>query len=147
MKTSTKNQILFKKLTENAILPSRSEPDSAGLDLYAAETCVIKPLSRVLVKTGIAWSASKGLYGKIEGRSGRALKQGLSVLGGVIDNSYRADIGCILFNTDMYADIKINAGDRIAQLIIQEYVDSEVIEVSELPNSFRNELGFGSSGG
>jgi dUTP diphosphatase len=138
--------ILFKKLSDKAEIPQRAEEDSAGLDLVAAEDMVIEPSSRKLVKTDLAWAAPKGYYGRIAPRSGLAYKKGLDVLAGVIDSSYRGNIGVVLFNTDLYNPIYIKAGDKIAQFIVEKYYDFPIIEVGNLPDSLRNEGGFGSTG-
>jgi deoxyuridine 5'-triphosphate nucleotidohydrolase len=138
--------VQFKKLSPDAIIPTRSEPDAAGLDLYASEALEVPPLSTRLVKTNIAWFVPKGYYGRIAGRSGLAYKKSVDVFGGVIDSSYSGDIGVILFNGLNSETIRLEKGDRIAQLIIEKYYPLAIIEVTDLPKSIRGELGFGSSG-
>ena len=41
---------------------------------------------------------------------------------------------------------RFHPGDRIAQLVIQRYVEAKFIEAQTLPGSDRAERGFGSTG-
>ena len=85
-------------------------------------------------------------YGKIEGRSGRAVRNGIIIGGGVIDSDYTGEIKVILINTGNQPFV-INKGDRIAQLIIQQHMLNPQFEkVESLPNTERGENGFGSTG-
>jgi dUTP pyrophosphatase len=92
----------------------------------------------------------EGYYGRIAPRSGLALKQGIDVLGGVIDASYRGEIGVILVNTTAKGDelqiTHIKKGDKIAQLIIEKCHQVEWEEVKELAETDRGAGGFGSTG-
>lgn len=137
--------ILICKLDKSAIVPTKADPLAAGFDLFALNGCDIPPLYRCLVKTGISWSAPAGYYGLICGRSGLAYKKGLGVLGGVIDSNYRGDIGVILYNTSQEL-VRVESGDRIAQMIVHQHYSPSFVEVEALPTSDRGEKGFGSSG-
>ena len=138
--------IQIKKLSDKAKIPTQGSKSAAGYDLYAAEEVLVNTLGRKLVKTNICISIPEGYYGRIAPRSGLAYKNGIDVLAGVIDSDYRGDIGVILYNTDQHFDFEVNAGDRIAQIIIEKChsVNWEVIET--LDSSIRSESGFGSSG-
>lgn len=138
-------KLKFKKLSQDAIIPSRAEDGSAGYDLFATETFVLPPKTRVLVKTNIAAEIPDGYYGRIAGKSGLAYKFGIDILGGVIDKSYRGDIGVILLNTDD-APFGVNKGKAIAQLIIEKCAYLPVEEVEELSSTDRGDGGYGSTG-
>lgn len=141
--------IQIKRLNPNAKLPIRAKTGDAAYDLFALESEQIMPGQRKLIKTGIAMAIPEGFYGRIAERSGLSLKQGLKVGGGVVDSSYRGDVGVIAFNLsqgDENEVIQISAGDRIAQLIIERCYDAEWELVEELPASVRADAGFGSSG-
>jgi dUTP pyrophosphatase len=99
----------------------------------------------MLIKTGIAIEIPKGFVGLVWPRSGLAIKKGVSVLAGVIDSSYRGEIGVVLLNTN-YDDLIIKKGDKIAQLLIQPIETVNIEEVKELSDTERAENGFGSSG-
>ncbi len=61
-----------------------------------------------------------GNYGRVAPRSGLAVKNFIDVGAGVIDSDYRGEVKVLLFN---FSDVemKINVGDRVAQLIIEKY--------------------------
>lgn len=136
----------IKKLNINAKIPTRANPNDAGADLYSIESLVIPPLSRGIVKTGIVLEIPESYYGRIAPRSGLAAKYGIDVLAGVIDSSYRGEIGVVLFNSDSSNSFTVNMGDRIAQLIIESHYNPVFVEVLELTETNRGEGGFGSSG-
>jgi dUTP pyrophosphatase len=138
--------IRIKLTNEHSKIPTKSSPDEAGYDLYSSEDCIIKPMERKLVKTGIAISIPYGYYGHISDRSGMALKKGAHCLGKIVDPTYRGEIGIIILNTDMFEPIKIQKGDRVAQMIFKKYENVDFITESDLENSPRGEKGFGSSG-
>ena len=134
-----------KRLTESSKLPYRGSEFSAGYDLYASESVVVKSKDRALVPTGIAISVPPGTYGRIAPRSGLAVKHGIDVGAGVIDEDFRSEIKVLLMNHGD-ADYKINIGDRIVQLIIEKISSPEVKEINELDYTARGNGGFGSTG-
>ena len=136
----------IKKLHIHAKVPTRANPNDAGADLYSIESVVIPPLSRGVVKTGIALEIPVSYYGRVAPRSGLAAKHGIDVLAGVIDSSYRGEIGVVLLNTDSSNSFTVNVGDRIAQLIIESHYNPVFVEVLDLLETNRGEGGFGSSG-
>lgn len=144
---TTKNLIVeIKKLSDTARIPTQGTEYAAGYDLYAAHDEVLVPYERKLVKTNISISIPAGYYGRIAPRSGLAFKNGIDVLAGVIDSDYRGDIGVILYNTDKNNSFYIRTGDRIAQIIIEDYSSVQWTEVSELNSTDRHNKGFGSTG-
>lgn len=118
---------------------------SAGYDLYSPREISILPGLRTLVALGIATEMPHGYFGKIFGRSGLASKQGISVLGGVIDNDYRGEWKVVLLNTSN-KELFTGAGSRIAQVVFMPYGHFQVNEVDELQGSERGDAGFGSTG-
>lgn len=129
-------------------LPSYARTGDAGLDLIAAEAAELKPGEREAVGTGVAVAIPEGFAGFVHPRSGRALKEGLTVANapGTIDSGYRGEVKVILVNLDPDQPIYISRGDKIAQLVIQRVEAAELVEVDELPASERGEGGFGSTG-
>lgn len=130
-------------------LPVYQTPDSAGMDLRAVlpEPLVLRPLQRALIKTGLFIELPSGYEAQIRPRSGLAYKQGLTVLNspGTIDADYRGEIGVILVNLSEEA-VTLNAGDRIAQMVVARYERVRWEEVSALESSDRGAGGFGSTG-
>ena len=141
-------KIDVKRLDAGLPLPTYARAGDAGLDLLAAETIELKPGERAAVATGIAVAIPEGCAGFVHPRSGRALKEGLSVANapGTIDAGYRGEIKVILVNLDPTEPIYISRGEKIAQLIVQKVEVADLIEVDELPVSERGEGGFGSTG-
>ncbi|MFA5556270.1 MAG: dUTP diphosphatase [Flavobacteriaceae bacterium] len=130
-------------------LPKYETVASAGMDLRAnlTESITLKPLERVLVKTGLFMELPVGFEAQVRPRSGLALKKGITVLNspGTIDADYRGEIGVILINLSN-EDFIIENGERIAQLVVAKYQQSEFIEVNELSETSRGAGGFGSTG-
>lgn len=133
------------KLSPTAIIPSKADPWSAGYDIYADEHKIIPPNTRALIKTGLTMAIPDGYYGRIAPRSGLALKYGIDVLAGVIDSSYRGEIGVILYNT-WSEDFCIESGMRIAQMIIESCHSVTFQERTSLDETERGEGKFGSTG-
>jgi len=137
--------IQIKKLSELAKIPTRGSIFAAGYDLYSTEDYTLNPLERYLFKTGISIAIPQGNYGRIAPRSGLAYKDGIDVMGGVIDQDYRGNVGVILINFGS-SEKKITNGEKIAQLIIEPYVSVIFQETDNLPETNRGSGGFGSSG-
>lgn len=127
-------------------LPYQAKKFDAGYDLFAIEASVIPPGERRLVRTGIAMAIPQGYYGRIAPRSGLALKNGIDVMGGVVDAGYRGEIGVILLNTDKTNIHYVQQDDKIAQIIIESCAAVEFIPVEHLEESDRKDGGFGSTG-
>jgi dUTP pyrophosphatase len=129
--------------------PAYETEGSAGMDLRAniEEAIVLKPLERVIVKTGLFIALPNGYEAQVRPRSGLAAKKGVTVLNapGTVDADYRGEIGVILVNLSN-EDFTINDGERIAQLVIAKHERVNWQEVSELNETERGAGGFGSTG-
>ncbi|MED6204432.1 hypothetical protein PIB30_117365 [Stylosanthes scabra] len=134
-----------KKLSANAVIPSRASPLSAGYDLSSAVETKVPARGKVLVATDLSISIPEGTYARIAPRSGLALKHSIDVGAGVIDADYRGPVGVILFNHSD-SDFEVKVGDRVAQLILEKIVTPDVVEVEDLDSTVRGEGGFGSTG-
>ena len=138
----------FRRLRDEAALPSSQHPGDAGLDLCAAVAAVVAPGERAMVPTGLAVAIPAGHAGLVLPRSGLASKQGLTLANapGLIDAGYRGEVVCAVINLDRHEAVRIEPGDRIAQLVIVALPSVEPGWVDELPASERGEGGFGSTG-
>ncbi|MFZ9294460.1 MAG: dUTP diphosphatase [Candidatus Nanopelagicaceae bacterium] len=141
-------KVLVTRLDPNLPLPTYAKPGDAGADLYSRIDIELSPMQRALVPTGLAIALPPGYAGFIHPRSGRAAKEGLSMVNapGTIDAGYRGEIQVILINLDSEKKITIKRGERIAQLVIKEVSQAEFVEVEQLPGTSRGDSGFGSSG-
>lgn len=144
-------RILIKKVSTNPLfkLPKYESNGAAGMDLSAdidAEV-ELKPLERFLFPTGIAISLPKDLEAQIRPRSGLAIKNGITLLNtpGTVDSDYRGEIKVILVNisNDKYT---IKPGDRIAQMVLSQFVQGQFELVKNLDETDRGSSGFGSTG-
>ncbi len=130
-------------------MPSYAHPGDAGADLYAREDVTLAPGERRLVPTGVALALPEGYVALVHPRSGLAHRSGLSIVNapGTVDAGYRGEIQVCLINLDPAVPITLQRGDRIAQLVIQQFTSAQFVEVGELPDSARGAGGYGSTGG
>ena len=135
----------IKKLDEDAIIPTKANRSDAGYDLYAFHGTILQKHAHKLIKTGISMAIPEGYVGLIWPRSGMAYKHGIDVFAGVIDSSYRGEIGVVLYNSQ-YSNYSIEKGDRIAQILFQKVEDFDLHVVENLDDTSRGVGGFGSSG-
>lgn len=151
----------FKRLNDNAFIPSKAHPTDSGFDLYASEDVIIEPGETAVVPTGIAVQLPAGYEAQVRPRSGIMAKTKLRVQLGTIDNAYRGEIGVIVDNIDnithlsvegfaeswlvrdvnnrlinVSEEIDVNSylirkGDRIAQIVIQPLPAVEAYEIED----------------
>jgi dUTP pyrophosphatase len=151
-------------------LPQYETKGSAGMDVradlkrYAIENNVIskstfssiglkmEPFKVYVIPTGIfiglpEGSQDVGYEAQIRPRSGLAAKYGITILNspGTLDSDYRGELKIILMclTEDGY---HIKHGDRIAQIVIAQYLKAEWSPVSELDETVRGTGGFGHTG-
>lgn len=134
----------YSKLDPKASPPLYAGEGDAGADLYSLEDVILAPGQRALVGTGLALAIPSGYYGRIAPRSGLAVKQGLDILAGVVDSSYRGEVCVLVINLGQNV-ITVTAGQKIAQLVITPVTQGYFYE-SDLDNTTRGTGGFGSTG-
>ena len=129
-------------------LPEYAHTGDAGMDVVNAGAAVtLGPGERVLLPTGLKVEIPEGFEIQVRPRSGLALQKGLTVLNspGTIDCGYRGEIGVILANVSS-GPATVNAGERIAQLVLSRVEVIAWEERGALSDSSRGEGGFGSTG-
>ncbi|HJR06920.1 MAG TPA: dUTP diphosphatase [Pyrinomonadaceae bacterium] len=139
------NELKFLRLDPAAKLPTRGSVHAAGLDLYSIEDVTLEAGARASVRTGLSVAIPEGFYGRVAPRSGLAVNYGLDVLAGVIDSDYRGEIICALVNHGRETFV-IEAGQRIAQLIVEAIITPEPAWADSLDETARGAGGFGSTG-
>ena len=137
--------IKTKRLTNTATIPTRGSEKAAGLDLYADNEHTVLPNCVSVVPTGIAMAIPDGFVGLVWPRSGLACKHGVQTLAGVIDSDYRGEIKVAL-TTCTKTTVRIEQGDRVAQLLIMPVSMLQCVEVNSLDDTERGAAGFGSTG-
>ena len=137
-----------RRLRPGAQLPRRSHPGDAGFDLIALDALEIPPGGRGAVGTGLAVAVPAGWAGLVMPRSGLARTHGVTVANapGVVDSGYRGEVIVVLANHGVDA-FQVEAGQRVAQLVLTPVATGDVCEVAQLPDSDgRGGDGFGSTG-
>lgn len=141
-------RLAVKRLVPGAVIPERAYDGDAGLDLHAVASATLGPGQRAAIGTGIAVEIPERHAGLVLPRSGLAMKHGIALVNapGLVDEGYRGEIRVLLLNSDREQFFDVEAGMRIAQLLIVRVEAPDVVEVGELESSHRGEDGFGSSG-
>ena len=144
-----KINLKIKKISKLAQLPTYATEGAAGMDLYAAneEPITLAPLERKLVPLGFTMELPAGYEAQIRPRSGMAIKRGITLSNcvGTVDEDYRGEVCVGLVNLSR-EDYTIQAGDRIAQMVVAPVTKAVIIEADELAETVRGEGGFGSTG-
>jgi len=140
-------QLPIQKVRPDAVVPSRAYAGDAGLDLAAIERIELGPGERAVVPTGLAVAIPDGYAGFVQPRSGLASRHGITIVNapGLVDSGYRGELMVVLHNTDRDEPFVVEAGMRIAQLVVLPIPEIELVEVEELPATERGGRGFGSS--
>jgi dUTP pyrophosphatase len=141
-------ELTIQRLRPDAVVPARAYADDAGLDLSACDRVELEPGDRAVVGTGIAVEIPDGCAGLVLPRSGLAARHGIALVNapGLIDAGYRGELKVILLNTDRSQRFVVEPGMRIAQLVVLEVPELELVEAEELPATERGVRGHGSSG-
>lgn len=133
----------------NNPLPAYETPSSAGMDVRASlkESVTLAPLQRALIPTGLRIQLPQGYECQVRPRSGLSLKHGITLVNtpGTVDADYRGEIGIIAINLSD-TPYTITDGERIAQLVIKEYVKTEWEQVDRIDETERGDGGFGHTG-
>jgi dUTP pyrophosphatase len=149
--------IQFKRIFQDAIIPTLATNGSAGFDLYVPNSSHISSLdgrfgknsNRALIGTGISIQIPAGFAGLVCPRSGLAYKFGLTLSNtpGIIDSDYRGEIKVAVVNNGELPFV-FTPGMRLAQLLITPVYSTEVslVEVEALDDTDRGHGGFGSTG-
>lgn len=134
-------------VADNATLPQYETAGAAGMDLRATESVTLEPLERAMVPTGLRVAIPLGYEGQVRPRSGLAFRMGISMVNtpGTIDADYRGEIKVLLINLGQES-VTLEAGERIAQLVICPVARATWDTVDTLPSTDRGEGGFGSTG-
>ena len=134
----------FVKQHADATTPSKGSEAAAGYDLYSIHEAVIPPQGITLVDTGISMRFPSNTYGRIASRSGLTIKNHIETKAGVIDPDYMGTIKIVLFNFGTN-EFTVKKGERIAQLILENFTSVQLSEQTILPKTKRGTAGFGST--
>lgn len=134
-------------MAPGASLPGYATPGAAGMDVRSISAVDLAPGERALVPTGLRIAVPKGYEAQMRPRSGLALKHGIAMVNapGTIDSDYRGELAVILINHGQ-RPVRLEAGERIAQLVLCPVAQAAWNVVEELDATDRGEGGFGSTG-
>ena len=156
----------LKKMYKDVVVPEYAKEGDAGMDIRAYLTVdsvkdvmglskstdgidylLLRAGERKIIPTGLKVAIPVGYEIQVRPRSGMAFKMGVTVLNspGTIDSGYRGEIGVIAYNASDDA-VKIEHGERVAQIVLNKVPSIEWDIVEELDASVRGEGGFGSTG-
>ncbi len=129
-------------------LPAYATAHAAGADIRAAlvDPLELMPGDIVAVPTALAIALPENYEAQIRPRSGLALR-GITLPNtpGTIDADYRGEIKVIMANIGT-TPVRIERGDRIAQIVIAPVSHVRWLEVPALDDTARGAGGFGSTG-
>ncbi len=143
-------KILDPRLGSDFPLPAYATPGSAGMDLRAMlkEPLTLEPGQTSLIPTGLAiFIDDPSLAAVILPRSGLGHKHGI-VLGnlvGLIDSDYQGELMVSCWNRGQ-SSFTIEAGERIAQLVLVPVVQASLEITQSFEASQRGAGGFGHTG-
>jgi dUTP pyrophosphatase len=140
----------YKKVHPDAIIPFYNYEKDSGFDLCSVEEVVLKPLSRLMVSTGLAFNIPDDHEIQIRPKSGLAINYGVTVLNtpSTIDGGYVGEVKVILFNTSR-EEFHIKKGTKVAQAVLCPVIQGKYVNIEnidELPETDRGDNGFGSTG-
>lgn len=141
--------IIKVKLSPGGIMPTRAHITDAGLDLYSPVEVVIPGRSEWLdsfkmIDTGVHIQIPAGYVGDVKSKSGLMMHYNITT-DGTVDAGYTGSIRVKLFNHGL-CDVKIQKGQKIAQLVIKKIITPELELVDSLEETERGANGFGSTG-
>ena len=141
--------VLVARLDPGVPLPSYAHPLDAGADLVTTVDVTLQPGERAVVPTGLAIALPPGHAAFVHPRSGLAARCGVSIVNtpGTIDAGYRGEVKVCLVNLDPREPVRLQRGDRVAQLVVQRVETARFVETDRLPESVRGAGGYGSTGG
>jgi dUTP pyrophosphatase len=139
--------VKIKRIHQDASLPEYAYRGDSGADILSVEDCILQPLERRAIATGLTAEIPVGFELQVRPRSGLALKNGITVLNtpGTIDSGYRGEIKVILINLGPEA-YQVAKGQKIAQLVLAPVYPAIFEDVDQLAPSERDTGGFGSTG-
>ena len=145
-----KLDLVYKKLTPDAVKPKYNYESDSGFDLYSTEDITVAGLGRCLVPTGLSFDIGNMHEIQVRSKSGLAINEGLFVLNspGTVDSGYNGEIKVIIFNTNQH-EYTIKKGTKIAQAVLCPVASGmwvNLVETNKLNDKERGSNGFGSTG-
>lgn len=140
-------KIKVKKLDPAAVLPTYATVGAACFDIRTIEAGKVPAYGIRRFRTGLSFEVPDGYVLKVYSRSGHGINHGLrlSNVVGIVDSDYRGEV-IIGITNDSGFSFEFEAGDRIAQGMIDLAPQIELVEADSLSETARGAYGFGSTG-
>lgn len=135
------------KVDVGAYIPTRAHETDAGIDIRAKDSQIVPEKESAVFKTGVHVKIPFGTCGILISKSGLNVKHDITSTG-LIDEGYSGEIIVKLYNHGSF-DYKVEAGDKISQLVIVPCLHEpvELVDDFQYPNWYdRGDNGFGSTG-
>ncbi len=132
------------KLDDVALLPTRAHKEDAGLDFYTPKRTILRARDQVTIDTGVHMEIPFGFFGDMRSKSGLMRNGGITT-DGTIDSGYSGSVCVTLFNHSDAMHI-FEAGEKIAQMVIQKCETADLEICDHISAGSRGEKGFGSTG-
>lgn len=134
------NTLEIKLLSENATMPKRDRLD-AGYDIYSAETVILEPQEKAVIKTDVAVNIPEGYVGLLTSRSGVSSKTHLVIETGKIDAGYQGNLGINIKNDvgtlqDSYSPFKNDDDEKIKGYLMCDIRGEHLEDYHCLPHSY-----------
>ena len=137
-------QIGVKRIgSHSLLLPAYQSEGAAAFDLCASRPARLEP-TPILIGCGFAFEIPSGWVGRVVPRSSLN-HAGVQCWPGTIDSDYRGEV-FVCLSLPFGSGIRVQAGDRIAQMIVHPAPQFELVEVEELSETVRGDGAFGSTG-
>ena len=121
------NTLEIKLLSDNATKPKRADDESAGYDIYAAETVILEPQEKALIATDLAVNIPKGYVGLLTSRSGVSSKTHLVVETGKIDAGFQGHMKINVKNDSQ----SFNSYEILSEVYTAFNIKGEKIELND----------------
>ena len=135
-------EMLFVKMSPEAVISTRATEYSVGLDFYSPSDYIMPPCSHLQIPTQIKVKIPFGHDGRLASKSGLSMIHQVHVGAGVIDPDYTGEVKVLLINATLCYHY-IRMGDPIAQLVLEKISLPILKRVDKLPSTKRGEHGCG----
>lgn len=134
------NTLEIKLLSENATMPKRDRLD-AGYDIYSAETVILEPQEKAVIKTDVAVNIPEGYVGLLTSRSGVSSKTHLVIETGKIDAGFQGNMKINIKNDigtlqDEFETVKDENGNDVSAYIMKNIKGEKTNGCHLLPNTY-----------
>lgn len=139
-------KLFAEKIDVDAKIPVREHPHDAGIDFFSLKNETLNPGERKIISTGIRINVPAGYVLFLKDKSGLAIRNGVHIMAGVIDEEYRGEIKVVVINLST-GRISFAKGEKVCQGVLLPVALLVVEEANKISiETSRGEGSFGSTG-